>query len=49
MIQKPRPLPDPNARWFDPATGRPTVIVYEYLRSLDATVRALADAQNGGA
>jgi len=47
MIKNPQPLPTPTVAWFDPKTGRPTQVYYEYKRSFDAAVRALITAQNG--
>lgn len=31
-------LPPRDMAWFDPATGRPTDIFYEYVASIDARV-----------
>lgn len=45
-MKQPISLPAPDTAWFDPKTGKPTQAVYQYLRSLDATVRELA-AQSG--
>lgn len=41
MIKVPRALPDPNAQWFDPKTGRLTKDAYDYWRDMDAAVRKL--------
>lgn len=46
MIPSPKPLLDPNARWFDPTTGKPTREFYLYLKSIDTAVRALAPLVN---
>lgn len=34
---------DPNAVWIDPRSGRPSREYYQYLRAVDARVRALID------
>lgn len=41
MIRGPQKLPDPNVRWIDPATGRPTREFYQYMKEVDAVLRAL--------
>lgn len=41
MIKYPRALPDPNAQWFDPKSGRLTKEAYDYWRDMDAAVRKL--------
>ena len=46
MIRQPRALPDVNAQWFDPATGRPSVAFYGYMQDMDATLRALVAMTN---
>jgi hypothetical protein len=39
--QPPRPLPPSDQQWIDPRTGKPTQTFYEYVKILDALVRAL--------
>lgn len=45
MIDKPRKLPEPTARWIDP-DGKPSREFYQYLRDLDGKVRDLIDVSN---
>ena len=39
-------LPPPDVPWFD-ANGRPSEVVYNYFRNLDARIRQLPGATNG--
>lgn len=41
VTKPPKQLPSPQAQWFDPQTGKPTPIYYEYQKSMDALIRAL--------
>jgi hypothetical protein len=46
MIRAPQRLPDPQAPWFDRATGKPIREFYQYMRELDQSLRELLTTSN---
>lgn len=37
----PKQLPEQDTRWIDPATGKPVPDFYDYVKKIDALIRAL--------
>ena len=46
MIRLFQRLPDPNAAWFEPRTGKPTRLFYTYMREVDDSLRRLVAMTN---